>query len=413
VRRRRFLGATLSAAAGVFASPSSALAGPLEVLRARFPDLRRRFVFEYYPWYAADPFRHWADAGRTPPFDVASAYLPRLGAYDSRSAAVLEQHARWIAESGAGSINLSWWGPDSFEDRVTPLVMDVMRDHDVKVTFHLEPYAPDHGRRFAQNVLDLIERFGERRRFDAMLLLRDPDGGVGPVFKGFRTILPATVANCRGVEEPVPDFTLDREWRTQTDVLRNTLRGDFDRVTLLSDSLHVERVEAGGFDGIAIYDPFVGPARYPAAAQDASARGLLFSLNVNAGFLLFPPRAPVFDDCGGAVAPLPFVPPAPDLDLSTPVGREAAAVASSLRIRESFKTTVALQADPALANARRGFFLAYINSWNEWHEGTAFEPMKDSRALSAAEMASGYANPLRGDYRLRTLAGLLRPAAGR
>ena len=407
--RRRFLGSGLAATAGLLlpgplaASPPAGLRG----LRTRFPDLRRRFIFEYYPWYGRDPWRHWDAEDRTPPHDVAAPYMPRLGAYDSRSRAVLEQHARWIADSGADSVNLSWWGPDSYEDRAAHGVMDVMRDHDLKVTFHLEPYADDRGRRFAGDVLYLLEEYGERRHFDAFLLLRDPDGAVGPVFKGFRTILPATTPDCRGVQHPVGDFTLDREWRAQLEGLRSTLRGDFDRVRVLSDSLNVERVAASGFDGLALYDNFVGPERYPAAARDASARGLLFSFNVNPGFLGVAPRRPVVDACGQVAPPPAFIPATPDLDLAAAAGREAAAEISSRRIRESFKMTVALQADPALSNARQGFFLAYVNSFNEWHEGHAFEPMKDALALNAAETAAGYFNPLRGDYRLALLKELL------
>ncbi len=53
-------------------------------------------------------------------------------------------------------------------------------------------------------------------------------------------------------------------------------------------------------------------------------------------------------------------------------------------------------------------FLVYINSFNEWHEGTAFEPMKDYRALSPAERET-YHNPLDGDYRLNVLSELLKP----
>ena len=101
-----------------------------------------------------------------------------LGAYDSRSRAVLEQHARWIADSGVGSVNLSWWGPDSYEDRAAHGVMDVMRDHDLKVTFHLEPYAPDRGRRFAADALYLLEEYGERRQ------LRRLPAAAGPGRRG-------------------------------------------------------------------------------------------------------------------------------------------------------------------------------------------------------------------------------------
>ena len=69
------------------------------------------------------------------------------------------------------------------------------------------------------------------------------------------------------------------------------------------------------------------------------------------------------------------------------------------------------QTDPALLNAQRGFFLAYVNSFNEWHEGHAFEPMKDAPMLSPEEQASGYHNPERGDYRLGLLEKLLRAQA--
>ena len=61
-------------------------------------------MFEYYPWYGSNPFKHWNQDGRRPPVDLAANYIPLLGAYDSASTAVLEQHARWIKESGAGAI---------------------------------------------------------------------------------------------------------------------------------------------------------------------------------------------------------------------------------------------------------------------------------------------------------------------
>jgi hypothetical protein len=416
--RRRFLGAGLAATAGLLLPGSSAASSPagLRALRARFPDLRRRFIFEYYPWYGRDPWRHWDAEDRTPPFDLAAPYMPRLGAYDSRSRATIEQHARWIADSGAGSVNLSWWGPDSYEDRAAHGVMDVMRDHDLKVAFHMEPYVPDRGRRFMTDALYLLREYGERRHFDAFLLLRDPDGAVGPLFKGFDMILPPTFRDCRGVERPVANFTPDREWQQQLGGLRSALRGDFERVLVLADSLAVDSVAAAGFDGIAPYDNGVGPERYAAAARAASARGLLFSFNVNPGFHLVRPRVPVVNECGQAIPHPAFLPGGDGLDLTTPAGRERAAELSSRRIIQSFKATVALQADPALLNAGRGFFLTYVNSFNEWHEGHAFEPMKDAAALTSEERTWGYDNPERGDYRLALLKRLLRgvlPAAER
>jgi hypothetical protein len=69
----------------------------------RFSDLRRHFLFEYYPWYRTDPWDHWNEGGRNPPGEIGSNYMPALGPYDVRSTATLERHARWIAEAGAGA----------------------------------------------------------------------------------------------------------------------------------------------------------------------------------------------------------------------------------------------------------------------------------------------------------------------
>ena len=115
-------------------------------LSSRYSDLRRHFLFEYYPWYRNDPWEHWPEGGHHPPADFGSNFVPALGLYDSRSTAVMERHARWIAESGVGAIDVSWWGPDSNVNEVIPTLMDVMKAHDIHVTFYVEPYTDDHAR---------------------------------------------------------------------------------------------------------------------------------------------------------------------------------------------------------------------------------------------------------------------------
>jgi hypothetical protein len=107
VSRRTFVQSTTAAAFGLLTRGVDARAGPRAPgsLAARFADIHRHFIFEYYPWYAANPYRHWDEAGRRPPLDLASNYMPKLGAYDSRSVKVLEQHAKWIRNAGGGAVN--------------------------------------------------------------------------------------------------------------------------------------------------------------------------------------------------------------------------------------------------------------------------------------------------------------------
>jgi hypothetical protein len=102
-----------------------------------------------------------------------------------------------------------------------------------------------------------------------------------------------------------------------------------------------------------------------------------------------------------------FDPPSASYDWSSDSDRAFATRASGNRISESFQTTLGLQTDATLANMKRGFFLVYLNSFNEWHEGHQFEPMKDWAELTAEERANGYHNPEDGAYRMKLLTQLL------
>jgi len=382
------------------ASPSQSPVPPVDVsapaaaLRPRFSDLSRHFLFEYYPWYGVQPWRHWNQWDRVPPLDIAAMSMPALGPYDSTRHRVLEQHARWIVESGAGGINVSWWGQDSYEDQAIPKLMDVMAAYGLKVTFHLEPYSDKREQHYADDVLYLVRKYGDQRHWDAMLVLKDADGREGPAFKSFAT-----------------DLGPHNDWRHHTDAVRSALTHDFDHVYLFADSSAVDRVRACGFDGVALYDNFVRPAAWPHIAHQCTGTELLFSFNVNAGFDGIP-RRHVVDGC--CDDPPRLEPPA-SLDVDSPFSREAAKVRAERRIDDSLYHTLALQADQRLTNASRGFLLVYINSFNEWHEGTAFEPMKSCIDLSAGERARGYHNPAQGDYRLahltQRLADVLAPGA--
>jgi hypothetical protein len=340
-----------------------------------------------------------------PPFDLAASSVPRLGAYDSAGAAVIAQHARWMVEAGVGAINLSWWGRGSFEDQRVPIVMDVMHDFGLKVTFHLEPYNRQRPEQYASDIRYLLTEYGEKRHWDCFLILDDADGAGGPVFKSFATILPSQATDCHGRTFAIDLYRPDSVWRQQTDTVRETFRRDFDRVRLPADSSAVDRVRAGGFDGMAIYDNYVRPTRWPEMARACRDVEIEFSFNINAGFDGIAQRNVPADSCYRAPT---FEPPAM-LDWSTTIDYENARRLAEWRIDESMRTTLNLQTDPALPPAKTGFFLTYVNSFNEWHEGTQFEPMKDAATLTPEEIRFGYHNPADGMYRLNYLKSRLQP----
>jgi hypothetical protein len=369
-------------------------------LRRRFSDLRQHFVFEYYPWWGTDPWFHWDQSGRTPPYDIASTSVPELGPYDSRNPRVLEQHARWIRDSGAGAIDVSWWGQGSFEDRAVPLLMDVMRDHGLKVAFHLEPYADNRVDSYASDIRYLVTEYGDKRGWDCFLLLRDAGEAEGPVFKAFATIQPQFSTDCRGRTTAVAMWRPDAVWHRQTDTVREMLRRDFARVWQLSDSTAASRVSAAGFDGGAPYGAF-SPEEWPGLARAFSNVNLTFSPSIGTGFDAIVERNVPADSC---YRPAPFVPPA-TIDWSRAPERERAARLALWQIEASMRTSLLVQTDSTLRNAGTGFFIAYIATFNEWHEGTSFEPMKDHAALLPQELPFGYHNAGNGGYRL----GYLRP----
>jgi hypothetical protein len=379
------------------------------LLRPRFQDFHRHFVFEYYAWYETNPYRHWSEKGHTPPYQIASTMMPALGPYDSLNTSVVEQHARWIADAGVGAIAISWWGQDSYSNRATPMIMDVMRAHNIHVTFHLEPYRDDRALFYASDINYILKEYGEKRRWDNFLLLKNADGTSAPVFKSFRTIVPNFEKDCQGIVRPVPDYTPDDVWRRQTDAIRTNVRPVFDRIILLADSLDLGRTAAGGFDGISIYDSYVRPHTWAGAARDFGANNLLYSFAVNCGFDGYVAVIP----SGVCDVPAPFEPPIGVVNWTDAASRLAAEAASRNRINESFTTTLDLQADAALNNSKRGFFLTYLTTFNEWHEGTSFEPAKNRADLRPEERPFNYHNPDDGSWRLNLVKSLVRQTTRR
>ncbi|MEV0831276.1 ThuA domain-containing protein [Nonomuraea rubra] len=111
----------------------------------------------YYPWYGSPQvsggWRHWQQGGHSPPGDIGADFYPALGAYDSGDfAGAVAQHMKWIRQSAAGVLVLSWWGRGSYEDGLARGVLDAAAKEGLKVAWHLEPYS---GRTAASTVDDI------------------------------------------------------------------------------------------------------------------------------------------------------------------------------------------------------------------------------------------------------------------
>ena len=138
----------------------------------------------YYPWYGNDSggYRHWQQGGHTPPDDVGANFYPVLGPYDSGDlTGAVEQHMRWIEQSGAGVLVYSWWGQGSYEDGLAAGVLEAAARHGIRVAWHLEPYS---GRTASSTVSDinyLLSRYGSSPAF-----YREGGRGAFYVFESLR-----------------------------------------------------------------------------------------------------------------------------------------------------------------------------------------------------------------------------------
>ena len=216
-------------------------------LRRRYPDLERHFLFEYYPWYGGPPaYEHWDYLDRQPPLDLATRYMPSLGPYDVRSvgdaraARALDPRGRRGRRRAVlvGTRQLA--GPrrpaDHGRDAARTTSRSRSRSSPTPTT------APRYYATTSSTCSASTARSGTGTRSCCCATRTAREG---PVFKGFRTILPETSTDCLG-ESPrrLRLHARTPSWRRQTDSLRETLRADFDHVTLLADSLEF-RAHAG------------------------------------------------------------------------------------------------------------------------------------------------------------------------
>lgn len=105
--------------------------------------MQKKVCAFYYPWYgnARGPSRcffHWEGV------DVdsigSSTHYPMLGPYDSYDEKVIETHMLLAKSSGIDYFIVSWWGIDTFEDKVFHSLLNVGEQLGFNITIYYESY---------------------------------------------------------------------------------------------------------------------------------------------------------------------------------------------------------------------------------------------------------------------------------
>ena len=286
------------------------------------------------PGTAARPcYEHWDYLERGRPSTSPRRYVPQLGPYDVRAAAVIEQHARWIADAGVGGVALSWWGRGSFIGPGHPA--DHGRDARARPQGHVRARAVRHdrGRRFADDILYLLREHGEKRASTPSCSLPTRTAaGAGvqglPLHPARRAGSIATASSGRS-----SDYTPDHVWREQTDGCERRCgrSSTTSRCWPIPSSSRARPPPASTGSGSTTT---TSRRRTTLGyAEGASRAGLLFSFNVNPGYDQIEPRPPLRGLLRG---PATFAPPGVEpADWTLAAERERAAVLSTARIAAS------------------------------------------------------------------------------
>ncbi|EDV20528.1 uncharacterized protein TRIADDRAFT_31721 [Trichoplax adhaerens] len=218
----------------------------------------------YYAWYGNPEndakyihwnhqyLKHWESAvaerykkysGRhAPPDDIGANFYPFLGPYSSWNKTIIQDHMKQIQLAGAGVVVLSWYPPGKSDPEgkpsdsaVLPLLL-AADEHNLKITFHIEPYkdrTPDSVR---NDIKYIIDTYGHYPSF----YKRKWKGQQLPLIY---------VYDSYHIKPKAWKEVLTREGT-------NTIRGtkyDAIVIALLVDEHHKSFITTGGFDGFYTY----------------------------------------------------------------------------------------------------------------------------------------------------------------
>ncbi len=127
----------------------------------------------YYPWYGNPQtdnyYEHWnhqqsVKKGEPKNYpggeDIGADFYPKLGCYSSNSYDDLNAHMQMLRRAQVGVICTSWWGKDSYTDKAFPRLLDAAVNHDIKVSFHIEPFPGRNAQTARDAIVYIIDKYG-------------------------------------------------------------------------------------------------------------------------------------------------------------------------------------------------------------------------------------------------------------
>ncbi|MBN1806572.1 MAG: CinA family protein [Sedimentisphaerales bacterium] len=132
----------------------------------------------YYPWYGNprtdNSYYHWNHAqsvkkGKAKNYpggeDIGADFYPKLDCYSSNSDEDLNAHMQMLRRARVGVISTSWWGKDSYTDKAVPRLLDAAAKYNIKVCFHIEPFAGRDAQTTKDVIVYIIDKYGSHPAF--------------------------------------------------------------------------------------------------------------------------------------------------------------------------------------------------------------------------------------------------------
>jgi len=145
------------------------LAALAERAAVRHPDVPRKVLAFYYPWYANAAVPGGSGSGMSweglddQRKQIANvAHFPALGPYDSHDPKLIAQHCAWAKQAGVDGLIVSWWGRGSPTDWAMKPILDACQKAGLEVTIYYETVPrPQSAASAAKDLLYVLERYAD------------------------------------------------------------------------------------------------------------------------------------------------------------------------------------------------------------------------------------------------------------